>query len=213
MNDFNSDFPLYWSPLLPKLPVISGWTSRKIGLESMGQKLGVSGPIFRMNQVHGDTIVEVSPESPRVIDGADALITRHKGLALVVKTADCVPLMIWNDTGWGAVIHTGRRGTQLEITGKVLRLLEDKTDKQGLYHIWIGPHICAKCYEIDPNTHETFDMLTANQVQIEAVIPESRRRVTVFDGCTAEQTDRFFSYRKESDQAGRMFGLLEIYRR
>ena len=105
MNDFNSDFPLYWSPLLPKLPVISGWTSRKIGLESMGQKLGVSGPIFRMNQVHGDTIVEVSPESPRVIDGADALITRHKGLALVVKTADCVPLMI----------GTIRVGAQLSI--------------------------------------------------------------------------------------------------
>lgn len=205
-----SDFPLFWTPFSDDIPVVSAWTSRKIGLESMCQKIGFSGPVFRMNQVHGDNIVEIVPDSPRVIDGADALITNHKGLGIVVKTADCVPLMVWNDLGWGAVIHAGRRSTQLEITKKVLLLLEDKTSGQGLYHIWIGPHICARCYEINPETHETFNMLSANQAQIDAVLPPFRVELTVFGGCTAEQTDRFFSYRKEADQAGRMFGFLSL---
>lgn len=210
MSEAKSDFPLYWSPLLPEAPVLTGWTSRKIGLESMCQKLGVNGPVFRMNQVHGDNIVEITPDSPRVIDGADALVTNHKGLAIVVKTADCVPIIVWNDQGWGAVVHAGRRGTQIGIIKKTLRLLEEKTQRQGQYYIWIGPHICAKCYEINPDTHETFDLLSANQAQIAEAIPASRLLVTVFDGCTACNTDRFFSYRKEADQSGRMFGLLVL---
>lgn len=210
MSESENKVPLYWSSLLPQAPILTAWTSRKIGLESMCQKLNFNGPVFRMNQVHGTNIVEINPDSPRVIDGADALVTQFKGLGLVVKTADCVPLMIWNDVGWGAVVHAGRRGTQQGITLQTLKWIEHQTHATGRYQVWIGPHICAQCYEINPDTHETYDMLSENRRQIMAALPANRVQIEVFDGCTAQELDRFFSYRKEADQAGRMFGLLVL---
>jgi hypothetical protein len=54
-----------------------------------------AGQLVSANQVHGETIVEVAgarpgPEVPRAVADADGLVTRARGVALGIRTADCV---------------------------------------------------------------------------------------------------------------------------
>lgn len=110
---------------------------------------------FQVHQVHGDRILTIDDAEPRTFDQEDlkydAVITNRPGLALCVKTADCVPvLMIDIEKKIVAAIHAGWRGTALKISGKVLRLLTERygTRPQDV-RAAIGPAIGACCYEVD----------------------------------------------------------------
>ncbi len=62
----------------------------------------------------------------------DALITTEKGLALGVKTADCVPVLIANKSGdLVSAVHAGWRGTSLEISYKTARFIMDQFNIKG----------------------------------------------------------------------------------
>ena len=53
------------------------------------------------------------PETP--FAEGDALITTQKNAALVVRTADCLPILIYHSSGIIAAIHAGRKGTEQEF--------------------------------------------------------------------------------------------------
>lgn len=104
----------------------------------------------RMNQVHGTTIVEVSEYGKE--PEADALITRVPGLRIAVKTADCIPLILADETaGVVAAVHAGWRGLTAEIIPKVLaRLVEMGADLSRL-KVAVGPSLGTECAEFsDP---------------------------------------------------------------
>jgi YfiH family protein len=121
------------------------------------------GKFFQVHQVHGDRILIIDDAEPQAFDHGDlkydAIITNRAGLALCVKTADCVPILMV-DAGKRivAAVHAGWRGTALNISGKVLRLLSERfgtrpRDVQAA----IGPAIGACCYEVDAAVYEALE--------------------------------------------------------
>ena len=78
--------------------------------EELARALGLGRGVAHMRQVHGNEVHVIDDPStePPVCDG---LATDRRGLALVVQTADCVPLVFWDERqNVVAAVHAGWRG-------------------------------------------------------------------------------------------------------
>ena len=81
--------------------------------------------IVMLNQVHGDTIVALTAppthDLPHIAE-ADGLITRLPDIALVIRTADCVPVFAYDpETRVLGAAHSGWRGCRLRIASALIR--------------------------------------------------------------------------------------------
>ena len=115
--------------------------------------------LFMMHQVHGDRVfVLKAPDEVPVNESveADAVITALPGLAIGIKTADCVPILIVDRRRRviGAV-HAGWRSTALRIAAKTIETLraEYGSDPADLLAA-IGPCIGPCCYEVDQTVYD-----------------------------------------------------------
>jgi hypothetical protein len=129
--------------------------------------------VIGLRQIHSDIVYTVGsdevPQGAQAPQG-DALITRERGVLLVVQTADCIPILLV-DTKQRAIaaIHSGWRGTAQRIAEKTVgrMQMEFGTHPQDLIAA-IGPGIAQCCYEVGhevvkefaakfPNAHEWFE--------------------------------------------------------
>lgn len=173
-------------------------------------------------QVHGADLTVVDPQSPVARPEGDALITREPDVVLMVRAADCVPVLL-HAAGVGAVaaVHCGRLGLLAGVVPRTLELLRGWGDP-GLT-AWIGPHVCGACYEVpaamqDEVAHSvpaarattswgtpSLDLGAGVRAQLEAggatVVDVSR--------CTRESAD-LYSHRRDGVGAGRQAGLIRL---
>ena len=113
-------------------------------------------------QIHSDSVVSVGQEDwgKHMIQEAspicDALITNTPGTALVVFTADCTPILLWDSvTGAVGAVHAGWRGTAADIAGKtVAAMCREFGCLPGNLHAAIGPNLGACCFETDADVPE-----------------------------------------------------------
>lgn len=177
-------------------------------------------PVALMRQVHGVGIAVADPASAPT---ADALLVEGPGVVAAVRVADCVPIVLADDRlPLGAVVHAGRAGTAEGIVPAVVARL--RADGATSLHAWIGPHVCGRCYEVPaalaaevdervPGASSTTSWGTpsidlgaavASQLTAEDVA------ITDLDVCTLED-DRFHSYRRDGERAGRFAMLLTMH--
>jgi YfiH family protein len=177
----------------------------------------------RVNQVHGDDVVTVDEPGPPPLDDvptADALVTSVRGLGLMVRIADCVPVLL-ADPARGVVgaVHAGRAGVVLDVVGRAVERM--RAEGAGDLVAWIGPHVCAGCYEVPvemrdavaarvPETHAvtrwgtpSLDLGAGVRAQLDALGVE----VTAVDRCTREDP-LLHSHRRDGAAAGRLAGLV-----
>ena len=189
-------------------------------------ELGVPDlPLVRATQAHGRRVVEVeeSPAPGETADAGscDALVTRLAGVGLVVQTADCVPLLLVASDAIGAV-HTGWRGAAANVAGAAAEALLALTGDRGSVRAWLGPAIRPCCYEVGGEVAAQFadeflrasgdgcyrlDLPAVVRAQLEAagilapnIAPDSE--------CTMCGGDRFASWRRDREKAGRMIALV-----
>jgi len=189
-----------------------------------------------LNQVHGDDIFIIKPFGDYYPSGAalnyDAIVTSRTNLAVCIKTADCVPVFIVDRIKKIiAVVHAGWKGTALEITSKVVRLLIEKyrSSPEDILAA-IGPSIGQCCFEVDTPTANAFfeqknndaflfpgarpnkwmlDLAESNRRQIlNRGIPEAN--IDVSDLCTSCRQDLFFSHRGSGGITGRQVNFMMI---
>ncbi len=156
----------------------------------------------------------------------DALVTNQPQFLLVVRTADCVPvLLVDHKTGVIGAIHAGWRGAVGGIVPKTIQTcVEHFGSNVAHMHMALGPSIGPCCYEIDAQvieplktrypdwlgvlleTTEGKGMLDLKKLiwhQILASgIPE--HQVERIEECTRCRDDLFFSYRREGKVNGTM---------
>ena len=191
--------------------------------------MGNSELVFA-SQVHGTTIIS-SPESDALdnalssgkSESADALITNAPGKTLVIQTADCQAVLIY-DPICKAVgnIHSGWRGSIQNIIGLTVQAMIKKfgCDPKNLL-AGIGPSLGPCCAEFInyrteipksfwsyKNRSDCFDFWAMSKDQlIEAGI--SGKHIVSSNICTRCRTDLFFSYRKEKS-TGRFAAVIGI---
>jgi YfiH family protein len=178
--------------------------------------------LVRMHQVHG-AHVHVVDDSSLATPGepeADALVTALPDVVLVVRVADCVPVVLADPAaGVVAVAHAGRLGMAAGVAPETVRVMRrlGAADITG----WLGPHVCGACYEVPSELRadvsqrvpESFsetswgtpslDLGAGVDAQLRAAGVEVRDA----SRCTMED-DSLYSYRRQGEQSGRLAGLV-----
>ena len=171
-----------------------------------------------LHQVHGCDVVEAPGPVERA--RADALVTDRSDVVLLVRAADCVPVLL-ADPGAGVVAaaHCGRPGLAAGVVPATVARMRELGAREVT--AWIGPHVCGACYEVPAAMREevgsiepaslattswgtpALDLGAGVRAQLE------RDGVTVVDAarCTRESPD-LYSYRRDGAHAGRLGGLI-----
>ncbi len=169
-----------------------------------------------MEQVHGSTVVHAGGRREK----CDALVSDRSDLVLMVRVADCVPVLLADpDGGVIGAAHAGRQG----LADGVVAACVEEMRKVGAEEIsaWIGPHICGRCYEVpaemraevaavEPVAASTTSWgTTALDIGAGVAAQLERLGVEVHDvsRCTLESPD-LYSHRRDGARAGRLAGVI-----
>jgi len=108
-----------------------------------------------MNQEHGDAI-HVIRDGERPASG-DGMIVIERGVAGVIKTADCLPVFIASPgLPMAGIVHAGWRGTAAKIARKaVQKMAELGAERESLIAL-MGPSIGPCCYEVKEDVSGIF---------------------------------------------------------
>jgi YfiH family protein len=175
-----------------------------------------------LHQVHGSDVVLAAEERPAERPRADAIVTDRAGVVLMVRAADCVPVLLADDDGRAVgAVHCGRPGLAAGVVPAAVSRLRELGARR--LTAWVGPHVCGACYEVPAELQD----------EVAAVVPESRattswgtpsldlgagvraqlaaREVRVVEAyrCTRESAD-LYSYRRDGAGAGRLGGLVRL---
>ena len=179
-------------------------------------------------QIHSDIVVKVgrADRGKHMVEGAspecDALITNEPGVALVVFTADCTPILLQDPvTGAVGAVHAGWRGTAMGIVGKTVEaMVREYGCNPANIRAAIGPNISFCCFETDadvPNAmvdalgEEAKPFIRPNgekyYVNLKEINALWLRRagvemIEISDACTVCQCDRYWSHRVTRGQRG-----------
>lgn len=184
--------------------------------------------LIHMRQIHSDRIV--------IIDGTfdfdtppecDALITNLSHVPLMVMSADCTPILLYDPIRHVcAAIHAGRAGALNEILPKTIQKIEEyfESSRENM-QIILGPSIQGCCYEINETiAQETkekgyacalqreeekvfldVNTILLNQLEKLAIDPT---HIEVIGECTSCKSDEYFSYRADRQHTGRIAGVI-----
>ena len=167
--------------------------------EGLGETLFVTA-----EQVHGNGIAFLK-EAPACTDfpmsDVDGLATMQQGITLGIYVADCAPVWIVAKNGTaGALLHSGKKGTELGITTKGIALLCEQAHlRPEELLVAIGPCIRPPCYEVD------FAAMIREQARESGVTEIHDDRI-----CTACHPVLYYSYRRERGLTGRMLATLTL---
>jgi YfiH family protein len=191
--------------------------------------------IVRVSQVHGRKVLvidrERSPWRSMEVHEADAIVSTDPSLAIAVRVADCVPILI-ADTSHRVVaaVHAGWRGTCAGVASATIEAIDELGIPASNLVATIGPSMGGCCYQVDDKVRTTFlsmtpdavewfsedgpghwklDLWKANRDQLEAagVAPDS---IQVMGVCTKHNNDVCWSYRGDGSNAGRMVAAIRL---
>ncbi|HEU4568877.1 MAG TPA: peptidoglycan editing factor PgeF [Marmoricola sp.] len=181
-----------------------------------------------LHQVHGADVhvVERGWDGPRT-DGrpdADGVVTARPGVVLLVRAADCVPVLLADpDTGVVGAAHAGRQGLAAGVVTATLARMHDLGART--VQAWIGPHVCGACYEVPEEMRSEVGELVPEAVAttswgtpsldlgagVRAQLRRSGAEVHDVSRCTRESAD-LYSHRRDGPRAGRLAGLVRVRR-
>lgn len=182
--------------------------------------------LVRVTQVHG--IETLAAE--RIVGGprreADALVASDPALAIAIRMADCVPVLLaCPRTGRVAAVHAGWRGLVAGTIGAAVVSLESAGARREDLLAAIGPCIGFEAYEVGPEVaatcraaglgaavseawpREHLDCFRAAAIRLtEAGIDATRIDGTPL--CTFSRPEEFFSYRRDGARSGRLAAVI-----
>jgi len=187
---------------------------------------------FDVWQVHGKTILfGDAPRPPeKKHPPADGIFTDKPEVTLIMRFADCVPL-VFHDPVQKVVgiVHAGWQGTLLRIGAEAVSAIGKRYGSLASdLRVGLGPSICGKCYQVGEEVREQFlkawgnkadqffakkktslflDLWGANEWVLRQAGVE---QIENSGFCTAENLDEWYSYRKEEGITGRFAVVIAL---
>ena len=180
-----------------------------------------------LRQVHGTQVVALRSDQtdPSAVPEADAAWTGERGVVCAILTADCLPVLICDDSGSTvAAAHAGWRGLCAGVLENTVRTLPVPADR---LLAWLGPAIGPQAFEVGPEVRAAFVTKDAEAVAHFAPVSGgkfladlcglARQRLTragvtrIHGGsaCTVSEPGRFFSHRRDGGGGtGRLASLI-----
>ncbi len=199
----------------------AGVTNRRMTAAELLARVPASGAV-EAEQVHGASIAAVERSGMPPVAGCDALITSRPGIALQIRTADCLPILFADPRrGVIGIAHAGWRGIAAALPARMIEMFRRayQAPAEELYAA-IGPAIRPCCYEVGPEFEERFgpfieqrgprrmcNLIGAATEQLRACGVRAER-ITDSGACTACRTDEWYSLRTEGQATGRLTSLI-----
>ncbi len=181
--------------------------------------------VASVKQVHEATIWDVDQtfiQGTTILEG-DGLITRSPNIPLAIRTADCLPVFIFDPRQRAiGLVHAGWRGSRKRIVEKTVKRMAQqwKTSLEDL-KVVLGPAIRSCCYEVGREFLEYFpqevivkdqhlflDLPLVNKTQLSSL---GVREENIFDCRICTCCDQqFFSHRRDGAKAGRMLSVMML---
>ena len=187
--------------------------------------------VVTARQVHGDRVAVVdSRDWGTVVPETDSLITSDPGVNLMLRFADCLPILLYDRQGGVIGLgHAGWRGTAAKIASRMVSAMIDSfgTDPANVIAA-LGPAIGPCCYDVGMevaqaikgtvpkwqsavqplgDSHFSVDLWEANRQQL---VDRGVAQVEIGRICTACRVDEFFSHRADHGETGRFAALIGI---
>lgn len=125
-------------------------TGKGSGVEALGLRLE---DLALPRQVHSDNVCWI--KEPGRPEQTDAVITDQPGLCVCVKTADCIPVLLYDTCQHiVAAVHAGWRGTVARIVQKTINQMKPVIPSD--IHAIIGPGISLEWFEVGDEVYEAF---------------------------------------------------------
>jgi YfiH family protein len=194
--------------------------------QRLRKMLGLDSEPTWLAQQHGNRVI--AAHAAERIAAADAAFTTEIGVACVVLTADCLPLLLCNSRGTQvAAAHVGWRGL---VSGVITNIVRTFTDRPDELLVWLGPGIGPLAYEVGsevrkaccshaPGTERAFQPAGNGRwlADLGLLVRLDLDRLGVgrcYGGhwCTASAPELFYSYRRDG-RTGRMASLIWLEHR
>ena len=122
----------------------------KKNLQIVKKKINSKVNIFLLHQIHSNKVVYIDKKSRfKSKPKADAIVTNQKNTPIAILTADCVPILICDETtNYIAAVHAGWKGAYKDIISKVIKFMIKKGSNPKNITAAIGPAISIKNYEV-----------------------------------------------------------------
>jgi len=211
------------------LPVSAVFTTRAYqgGADDLKGHLSAEA-LFMPVQKHTGRVVIIDRNLEPV--DADAVLTARKRLVVGVRTADCVPILLYDRSKEIAgAVHAGWRGSvQGIIRNTIAALRENFQSAPEDVILAIGPGIRGTCYAVGQYVAEALtnatgkgsyiftveskicaDLPEANRLQAvsEGILPEN---IWMSDECTHCLPEKYHSYRYSGGAPGRQYACVCI---
>ena len=179
------------------------------------------------HQTHSDIVRTVTKADHLGFDHhlypeCDSLITKDPGTALVIFTADCTPILLWDEkSGAVGAAHAGWRGTAQNIAGKAVeRMCAEFGCDPANIRAAIGPNIGPCCFQTDEEVPAALLKTYGSEVNVlirrqgDKFYPDLKKinalalhkagvvHIDISDDCTMCQPDRFWSHRVHGPARG-----------
>lgn len=199
--------------------VVAGTTLR----DSRYEELELDGEPCWLEQVHGPDVVDAQAfDSP---PRADASVSRHPGRICVIRTADCLPVLLCSNDGTVvAAAHAGWRGL---AAGVVENAVAGMKVQPNAILAWLGPAISQASFEVGDEVRAAFIAHEAAasehfernsrgrwQADLYGLARQRLRAIgvtAIYGGgfCTFQDVQRFYSYRRNPD-CGRLVSFVAL---
>ncbi len=191
-------------------------------------------PVIMPVQTHGCTIGKVTAQNTQhIFASTDALISNEPGMCIAVKTADCVPVFLFDPVKKAvAAIHSGWRSTVQNIVAKTVKqLIAQYQSRPENLLAAIGPCIGQKHYEVGGEVLDYFEKepfcsynaisytscksgkgrLDLNKTIVRQLLEVGlkNKNIEMLNVCTYDNESEFYSARRDGATTGRMInGIL-----
>jgi len=188
--------------------------------------------LLTVQQVHGKDLLLIDEPNPDLSHflklEVDAIVTNQPDIMIGILTADCLPLLLWEDEKAIAAVHAGWRGAANGLVGKTVKAMcsnfgcTPENIKAAL-----GPAIGAHKYEVDRPVREAFrngtgfwneisketslghwqlDLTLSCRLQLEQ-LGLATANISQSTECTCCHPELFFSYRRDNGNTGRQLAF------
>lgn len=225
-----------------QLLTFKAWENQPVLVHGFGNRLWrehcfSSDPELRsfnrilLRQIHSDVIHVIHSSSSKRMEG-DALITRKPGILLIIKTADCLPILLSDKANsLIAAAHCGWRGTAQKLIYQLVKQIQGEFSiPASSLSAVLGPCIGQSCYEVGPEVRREFleAGLSSNPFHSQADAPDkfllnlksSNRDQMVNAGIPPSQifslgdcthcNSNMISFRRDRSECGRMFSFVGL---
>ncbi|MBN1592995.1 MAG: peptidoglycan editing factor PgeF [Candidatus Coatesbacteria bacterium] len=194
-----------------------------------------------LHQVHSGHAVVVEADGvgrggmskEDVLADADGMVTEEPGAALMILTADCVPVLIFDPEGRVGALHAGWRGAVAGIARNTVALMMERFGSEpGRLIAVLGPAIRSCCFEVGDEVADEFAR-AANEIGrteqefiaeirgrahvdlpgfVAADLAAGLDRKNIIDSglCTSCLKDYFYSYRRDGRLVGSHGAMIAI---